>query len=82
MAKKTAKRKAVKQRAKKTEESIKELSKLSREELLIKLGQLLTENAALRRKAKAAANTTEVFRSAAHKYLAQPLQDTMKDYED
>ena len=67
---------------KNTEEPLKELSKLSREELLIKLGQLMTENAALRKQAKAATKTTEAFRKAADKYLGRPGQDTMTDYED
>ena len=55
---------------------------LSKEELLIKLGQLMTENAALRRKARLAAETTHVLRNAADKYLRQPFEDTMRDYED
>ena len=79
---KTAKRKAVKKGAPKPEESLKQLSKLSREELLIKLGQLMSENAALRQKAQLAAETSDVFRRTAHKYLRQPMQDTMTDYED
>lgn len=82
MVKKGTKGKTAKKATKQTEDSLKNLSKLSKEELLIKLGQLMTENAALRKKAKAAAKTTDVFRNAAHKYLGQPLQDTMKDYED
>jgi hypothetical protein len=82
MAKKMAKRKTVKRGMEKPEDSLEQLSKLSKEELLIKLGQLISENAALREKAKFAAETTEVFRSAAHRYLKQPFEDTMKDYED
>ena len=82
MAKKTAKRKTVKKGAMKPEDSLERLSKLSKEELLIKLGQLMSENAALRQKAEFAAATTEVFRGAARRYLGQPFQDTMKDYED
>lgn len=82
MAKKTAKRKTVKKGVKKPEDSLEQLSKLSKEELLIKLGQLMSENAALRQKARFAAETTDVFRNAAHRYLKQPFEDTMKDYED
>jgi len=82
MAKKTAKRKTVKKGANKTEDSLERLSKLSKEQLLIKLGQLMSENAALRQKAEFAAETTEVFRGAARRYLGQPFQDTMRDYED
>ena len=82
MAKKSANRKTVKKGAKKPEDSLERLSKLSKEELLIKLGQLMSENAALRQKAEFAAATTEVFRGAARRYLGQPFQDTMKDYED
>ncbi|MHC4176226.1 MAG: hypothetical protein ACYSWU_01895 [Planctomycetota bacterium] len=80
--KRMAKRKTVKKRAKKAEDSLKELSKLSKEELLIKLGQLMSENAALRQKAKFAAETTEAFRSAARRHLRQPFEDRMRDYED
>ena len=72
----------VKKGVKEREESLEQLSKLSKEELLIKLGQLMSENAALRQKAMHAAETTKVFRRAADKYLRQPLQDTMKDWED
>jgi len=68
--------------AEKAEESLEQLSKLSKEELLIKLGQLMSENAALRKRARLAAETTEILRTAADKYLRQPHQDTMKDYED
>ena len=81
MVKKSTK-KSAKKAKKKTQESIKSLSKLSKEELLIKLGQLMTENAALRKKVAAASKTTSVFRSAAQRYLKQPYQDTMTDYED
>jgi hypothetical protein len=42
----------------------------------------MSENAALRQKAKFAAETTEAFRGAAHRYLRQPFEDRMKDYED
>ncbi len=82
MAKKTAKRKTVRKGTEKPEDSLERLSKLSKEELLIKLGQLMSENAALQQKAAFAAETTEVFRGAARRYLRQPFQDTMKDYED
>ena len=82
MVKKSTKKKIAKKATMRTEDSLKKLSKLSKEELLIKLGQLMTENAALREKAGAAAKTTNAFRDAAHVYLAQPFQDTMKDYED
>ncbi len=82
MGKKTARRKTVKKGARKTENSLKELSKLSREELLIKLGQLMSENAALRQKARLAAETTEAFRKATQSYIRQPFGDTMRDYED
>jgi len=82
MVKKSTKRKTAKKATRQTEDSLKSLSKLSKEELLIKLGQLMTENAALREKATAAVKTTDVFRNAAQKYLGQPFQDTMKDYED
>lgn len=80
--KKSAKRKTVKKGVKKPEDSLEQLSKLSREELLIKLGQLMSENAVLRQKARAAARTSEVFRDAARTYLGRPFEDTMKDYED
>ena len=83
--KKTPKRKTaktMKKGVKEREESLEQLSKLSREELLIKLGQLMSENAALRQKARHAAETTKVFRSAADKYLRRPLEDTMRDWED
>jgi hypothetical protein len=80
--KKTVKRKTVPKAAKKGEDSLQQLSKLSKEELLIKLGQLMSENAALRQKAKLVAQTAQVFRDAAHTYLRQPFEDTMKDYED
>ena len=80
--KKTTKQKSVKQGVKGPEESLKQLSKLSKEELLIKLGQLMSENAALQQKAKHAAEATKIFRSASDKYLRQPLEDTMKDWED
>jgi len=80
--KKSTKRKTAKKTARQTEDSLRTLSKLSKEELLIKLGQLMTENAALQKKARAAADTTEEFRNVAQKYLGQPFQDTMRDYED
>jgi hypothetical protein len=83
MAKKrTAKGRCAKKGAKKAEDSLEQLSKLSKEELLIKLGQLMSENAALQQKARFAAETTDVFRNAAQKYLRQPFEDTMRDYED
>jgi hypothetical protein len=82
MAKKSAGRKTAKKATRQTENSLKSLSKLSKEELLIKLGQLMTENAALRKRTRAAVKTTDAFRNAAQKYLGQPLQDTMTDYED
>ena len=82
MGKKPARRKTVKKRATKTGDSLKELSKLSREELLIKLGQLMSENTALRQKARLATETTEAFRKATHSYIRQPFEDTMRDYED
>ncbi len=80
--KKTTPPKAATTGAEKAAESLEQLSKLSREELLIKLGQLMAENAALRKTARAAAETTEILRTAADKYLRQPHEDTMKDYED
>ncbi len=80
--KKTAVRKTPKKAATNPEDSLKQLSKLSKEELLIKLGQLMSENAALRQKASFAAETTEGFRQAAQRYLSRPFEDTMKDYED
>ncbi|MBN1851449.1 MAG: hypothetical protein JW829_01950 [Pirellulales bacterium] len=67
---------------KESEASLKELSKLSKEELLIKLGQLMSENTALRQQAAKLAETTKVFRNAADLYLKHPLGDTMKDWED
>ena len=82
MAKKSTKKVVAKKPAAKKGESLRDLSKLSKEELLIKLGQLMTENAALRKQARAAVKTTSVLRNAAQRYLGQPLQDTMKDYED
>ena len=78
--KKTVKRKTASKGV--TDASLKQLSKLSKEELLIKLGQLMSENAALRQQARHAAKTTKVFRTAADRYLRQPLEDTMKDWED
>jgi len=80
--KKTTQPKTEKMGAEKTAESLEQLSKLSKEELLIKLGQLMSENAALRTRARLAAETTEIVRTAADKYLRQPHEDTMKDYED
>ena len=80
--KKDTQPKTEKMGAEKAGESLEQLSKLSKEELLIKLGQLMAENAALRKTARAAAETTEILRSAADKYLRQPHEDTMKDYED
>ena len=87
MAKKTAKQKTAKQKTvekgtKSPEDCLKELSKLSKEELLIRLGQLMSENAALRQKTSLAVKTTRILRNAANKYLRQPLEDTMRDYED
>ena len=80
--KKMPRRKTVKKAVREPEKSLKQLSKLSKEELLIELGKLMSVNAALRQKAKHAAKTTKVLRSAADKYLRQPLEDTMKDWED
>lgn len=80
--KKTAKPAIRKQGAKKPQASLAQLGKLSKEELLIKLGQLMSENAALREKARLAAKTREVFRNAADRHLRQPFEDTMRDYED
>ena len=82
MAKKTAKQKTVKKGVRGPADCLKTLSKLSKEELLIKLGQLMSENAALRQKTSIAVKTTRVLRNAANKYLKQPFEDTMKDYED
>ena len=80
--KKTANREIGKKGAEKPEASLAQLGKLSKEELLIKLGQLMSENAALREQARRVAKTTELFRNAAQTYLKQPLEDTMRDYED
>ena len=80
--KKTANREIGKKGAEKPEASLAQLGKLSKEELLIKLGQLMSENAALREKASRAARTTQLFHDAAQTYLRQPLEDTMRDHED
>ena len=80
--KKAAEEKIAGQGAQRPEESLEELSKLSKEALLIKLGQLISENAALRQKARLAAETTDAFRTATRRYLTQPFEDTMRDYED
>ena len=83
MAKKKSTRgKTAEKSAKQTDDSLRELSKLSKEELLIKLGQLMTENAVLRKQTRAAVKTTDEFRDAVRKYMGQPFQDTMRDYED
>ena len=82
MAKKTAKRKPAKKGAKSPENCLRTLSKLSKEELLIRLGQLMSENAALRQKTSIAVKTTRVLRNAADRYLRQPFGDTMRDDED
>jgi hypothetical protein len=80
--KKTAKREVDRKGAEKPEVSLAQLGKLSKEELLIKLGQLLSENAALREQVRRAAKNTALFHNAAQTYLRQPLEDTMRDHED